>query len=128
MKDYQWEFNVINDDKTVNAWCMPGGKVAVYTGIFPITRDETGMAVVLSHEIAHAIAGHGSERMSQSLVAQLGGAALSTALQTNPGTTSALFMQAYGGGCSAWVFASLQPPPGVRSRPDWPDVDGPRRI
>lgn len=100
VKDYQWEFNVINDDKTVNAWCMPGGKVAVYSGIFPITRDETGMAVVLSHEIAHAIAGHGSERMSQSLVAQLGGAALSTALKTNPGTTSALFMQAYGAGAS----------------------------
>lgn len=100
VKDYQWEFNVINDDKTVNAWCMPGGKVAVYTGIFPITRDETGMAVVLSHEIAHAIAGHGSERMSQSLVAQLGGAALSTALQTNPGSTSALFMQAYGAGAA----------------------------
>ena len=100
VKDYQWEFNVINDDKTVNAWCMPGGKVAVYTGIFPITRDETGMAVVLSHEIAHAIAGHGSERMSQSLVAQLGGVALSTALKTHPGTTSALFMQAYGAGAS----------------------------
>jgi len=100
VKDYQWAFNVINDDKTVNAWCMPGGKVAVYSGIFPITRDETGMAVVLSHEIAHAIAGHGSERMSQSLVVQLGGAALSTALKTNPGTTSALFMQAYGAGAS----------------------------
>jgi predicted Zn-dependent protease len=100
VNDYKWEFNVINDDKVVNAWCMPGGKVAVYTGIFPITRDETGMAVVLSHEIAHAIAGHGSERMSEALVAQLGGAALSTALQTHPGTTSAIFMQVYGVGAS----------------------------
>jgi Zn-dependent protease with chaperone function len=53
---YQWEFNLIDDPKTVNAWCMPGGKVAVYTGILPLTRDETGLAVVMGHEIAHAVA------------------------------------------------------------------------
>ncbi len=60
--DYQWEFNLI-DDKQVNAWCMPGGKVAVYTGILPITKNDTGLAVVLGHEISHALAGHGNERI-----------------------------------------------------------------
>ena len=65
---YQWEFNVIQDDKQQNAWCMPGGKVAVYTGILPITQDGTGLAVVMAHEIAHAVAKHGSERMSQGLL------------------------------------------------------------
>ncbi len=61
---FQWEAHVIDDPKTANAWCMPGGKIAVYTGILPLTQDETGLAVVLAHEIAHAIARHGTERMS----------------------------------------------------------------
>lgn len=61
---FQWEAHVIDDPKTANAWCMPGGKIAVYTGILPLTKDETGLAVVLGHEIAHAIARHGTERMS----------------------------------------------------------------
>lgn len=96
IKDYQWEFNVIEDDKTVNAWCMPGGKVAVYTGILPFTRDEAGLAVVLGHEVAHAIAEHGNERMSEALLAQLGGVALAVALAKQPEETSQLFMAAYG--------------------------------
>ena len=95
---YQWEFNVIQDDKQVNAWCMPGGKVAVYTGILPITQDETGLAVVMAHEIAHAVAKHGSERMSQGLVQQLGGQALSAALSTNAPATQQLALQAFGVG------------------------------
>jgi predicted Zn-dependent protease len=95
---YQWEFNVIQDDKQQNAWCMPGGKVAVYTGILPITQDETGLAVVMSHEIAHAVAKHGSERMSQGLVQQLGGQALSAALSTNAPATQELALQAFGVG------------------------------
>ena len=66
---YKWEFNLVESDQ-VNAWCMPGGKVVVYTGILPITKDETGLAVVLGHEIAHAIAEHGNERMSQGLLEQ----------------------------------------------------------
>ncbi len=74
--DFKWEFNLI-EDETVNAWCMPGGKVAFYTGIMPICQDEAGVAVVMSHEIAHAIAEHGNERMSQQLTAQMGGMALS---------------------------------------------------
>ncbi|RXK86496.1 M48 family metallopeptidase [Filimonas effusa] len=69
LKDYKWEFNLV-DSKEVNAWCMPGGKVVVYTGLLPITRDEASLAVVLGHEITHAVAGHSRERMSQQMVAQ----------------------------------------------------------
>ncbi|MEE4112306.1 MAG: M48 family metallopeptidase [Desulfobacteraceae bacterium] len=98
--DYHWEFNLIQDDKTVNAWVMPGGKAAVYTGILPYTRDETGLAVVLGHEVGHALAGHGNERLSQGLLTQLGGAALAVALQRQPQLTQTLFMEAYGVGTS----------------------------
>ena len=98
LNGYQWEFNVIKDDAQQNAWCMPGGKVAVYTGILPITQDENGLAVVMSHEIAHAVAKHGSERMSQGLVQQLGGQALSAALSTNSAATQELALQAFGVG------------------------------
>ena len=73
--DYQWEFNVI-EDAQVNAFCLPGGKVAVYTGMLPIARDDAGLAAVLGHEVAHAIARHGGERMSQQLAVQ--GATLAT--------------------------------------------------
>src|SRR4029077_365361 len=76
LQGYKWEFNLV-ESKEANAWCMPGGKVVVYSGILPITKDETGLAVVLGHEIAHAIADHGGERMSQGLLAEMGGAALS---------------------------------------------------
>ncbi len=104
IKNYQWEFNLIQDDKTVNAWCMPGGKVGVYTGILPVTRDETGLAVVMGHEVAHAIAKHGNERLSQELLAQLGAAGLSAALSTQPGPTSDIFMAAYGVGANVGVL------------------------
>jgi predicted Zn-dependent protease len=97
---YNWEFNLIEDDKTVNAWCMPGGKVAVYTGIMPITQNENGLAVVLGHEVAHAIARHGNERMSQSLLANMGGVALAVALKEKPGKTRQLYMAAFGMGAS----------------------------
>ena len=98
IRNYKWEFNLIEDDKTVNAWCMPGGKVAVYTGLLFISQDENGLAVVMGHEVAHAIAKHGNERMSQSLLAQFGAIGLSVALAGNPGVTSDIFMQAYGVG------------------------------
>lgn len=79
LDNYQWEFNLV-DSKEINAWCMPGGKVVVYTGLLPITQNETALAIVLGHEITHAVVGHGKERMSQELAAQglgaLGGAAL----------------------------------------------------
>jgi predicted Zn-dependent protease len=99
-----WEFNLIEDDKTANAWVMPGGKAAVYTGILKYTRNETGLAVVLGHEVAHAIAGHGNERMSQALLAQVGGAALSVALSDNSAETRSLFMQAYGAGTTVGLL------------------------
>jgi predicted Zn-dependent protease len=101
---YGWEFNLIEDDETVNAWCLPGGKVAVYTGILPYTRDENGLAVVLGHEVAHALAGHGNERMSQALLVNMGGIALSVALSQRPGETQQLFMAAYGLGASVGVL------------------------
>jgi predicted Zn-dependent protease len=100
IRNYKWEFNLIEDDKTVNAWCMPGGKVAVYTGLLPYSQDENGLAVVVvvGHEVAHASAKHGNERMSQGLLAQFGAIGLSLALSGSPGATSNIFMQAYGVG------------------------------
>jgi predicted Zn-dependent protease len=95
IEGYKWEFNTI-DDKAVNAWCMPGGKVVVYTGLLPVAQNETALAIVVGHEIAHAIAKHGSERMSQSMMQQLGGMALQVALSQKPQETQNLFMQAYG--------------------------------
>lgn len=92
LTDYQWEFNLI-DDKQVNAWCMPGGKVAVYTGILPISKNDTGLAVVLGHEISHALAGHGNERISQSMVAQYGGQILGGAISN--GQMASIFQQVY---------------------------------
>jgi predicted Zn-dependent protease len=78
-KDLQWEFKVI-EDQQANAFALPGGKVAVYTGILPITRDDAGLAAVLGHEVAHAIARHGAERLSQDMLVQVGLAATMTAL------------------------------------------------
>jgi predicted Zn-dependent protease len=110
LKGYAWEFNLV-EDKNVNAWRMPGGKVVVYTGILPAVMDETGLAVVMGHEIAHAVANHGDERMSQGLLAQMGGLALSAALSEKPKETSNLFLQAYGLGAQVGVllpFSRLQ--------------------
>ena len=100
IKNYQWDFNLIEDDKTVNAWVMPGGKAAVYTGILPYTQNETGLAVVLGHEVGHALADHGNERMSDALVAQMGGMALSVALSSHPQQTQQLFATVYGVGAN----------------------------
>jgi predicted Zn-dependent protease len=100
LKGFAWEFNLIDDPKTANAWCMPGGKVAFYTGILPICKDEAGVAVVMGHEIAHAIANHGAERMSQQMVAQLGLQTLSASMGQDPSTTTQLLMQAVGAGTS----------------------------
>lgn len=90
--NYQWEFNLL-DDKQINAWCMPGGKVAVYSGILPITKNDTGLAVVMGHEISHALAGHGNERISQAMAAQYGGALLGSTISN--GQIAAIFQQAY---------------------------------
>jgi predicted Zn-dependent protease len=96
IRDYDWQFNLIEDEKTANAWCMPGGKVAVYTGILPYTKDETGLAVVMGHEVAHVLADHGNERMSQGLLTQFGGMALSIALAQKAKQTQELFMTVFG--------------------------------
>jgi predicted Zn-dependent protease len=72
---YNWEFNLIQDSQ-LNAWCMPGGKVAFYTGIMPVCKDDNGVAVVMGHEVSHALAGHGNERISQAMLAQYGGSLL----------------------------------------------------
>ena len=103
VKDFNWEFNLVQDD-LVNAWAMPGGKVVFYTGILPITQTENGMAVVMGHEVAHAIARHGNERMSQGLSAQLGGLALAVAMSQKPQQTQDLFNQAYGVGAQVGML------------------------
>jgi predicted Zn-dependent protease len=100
---YQWEFNLV-EDETVNAWCMPGGKVVFYTGIIPVCQDENGIAVVMGHEVAHAVAGHGNERMSQGLVVQMGGMALQKAIESKPEQTQQLFMTAFGLGSQLGVM------------------------
>ncbi len=100
---YKWEFNLV-DDPNVNAWCMPGGKVVFYTGILPITQNETGVAVVMGHEIAHAFARHGAERMTQGLLVQMGGVALQTALKNKPEQTKNIFMQSYGAGAQYGIL------------------------
>lgn len=104
LANFQWEYNLV-DSKEINAWCMPGGKIVVYTGLLPVTQNEAALAVVLGHEVAHAVARHGQERMSQGLLQQLGGMALSVALSNKPQQTQNLFMQAYGVGTN--VFGVL---------------------
>jgi len=98
LEGFAWEFNLIDDPKTVNAWCMPGGKVAFYTGIMPICKDENGVAVVMGHEVAHAIANHGRERMSQAMVAQVGIGTFSTLMGQSPTMGQQLLLQAVGVG------------------------------
>ena len=101
---FNWEFNLIEDAKTVNAWCMPGGKVAFYSAIMPICKDEAGVAVVMGHEVAHAIANHGRERMSQGLLAEFGLGTVSAAMGQNPTATQQIFMQAVGVGTNVGML------------------------
>lgn len=103
IKNYQWEFNLIQDDETVNAFCMPGGKIVVYTGILPVTQDEDGLAVVMGHEVAHALANHSGERMSQLMIVKMGETTLSSALSKYPQQTQSLMQQAYGYGTNYGV-------------------------
>ncbi len=97
LEGFAWEFNLIDQD-VVNAWCMPGGKVAFYTGIMPVCKDELGIAVVMGHEVAHAIANHGRERMSQGLVTQMGISTIGGAMGENPSLTQQIFLQSMGMG------------------------------
>jgi predicted Zn-dependent protease len=102
---FEWEVNVIKDDKTLNAWALPGGKIAVYTGIFPIAKNEAGLAAIMGHEVVHALAGHGGERMSQGLVAQVLMTGAAAAVQTSAGpATGQAIMQALGAGAQVGVL------------------------
>tara|TARA_R110002051_G_scaffold5108_2_gene27336 strand:- start:3869 stop:4678 length:810 start_codon:yes stop_codon:yes gene_type:complete len=101
LKDYKWEYNLVNDE-TVNAWCMPGGKIVFYTGILPITQTETGVAVVMGHEVAHALADHGAQRMSAGTLQQVGAVAGNIAIQDEQKRN--IFNQAYGIGSQVGVM------------------------
>ncbi len=103
LSGFKWEVNLV-DDKTVNAWCMPGGKIVVYTGILPITQNEAALAAVMGHEVSHALLQHGNQRMSQGLLQQLGGVALSVAVANKPQETQNLFMTAYGAGSQLGIL------------------------
>lgn len=104
VQGFQWEFNVV-DEPSVNAWCMPGGKVVVYTGILPVTATEEGLALVMGHEIAHAIARHGNERMSQAIAVQGVGLTLEAMTSSKPGLTHDLFLQSFGIGTQLGMLA-----------------------
>lgn len=102
LANYQWEFNLLENAEK-NAWCMPGGKVAVYSGILPITQTDTGLAVVMGHEISHALAGHGNERISQATIAQIGGAVLGAGLSNSKYAN--IFNQLYPVGAQVGLLA-----------------------
>ncbi|MCX7548308.1 M48 family metallopeptidase [Xanthomarina sp. F1114] len=101
LKDYQWEYKLI-DDKTVNAWCMPGGKIVFYTGILPIAESETGVAAIMGHEVAHALANHGQQRMSADYIQQ--GVALAGNIAIQNDNDRAAFNQYYGIGAQVGVM------------------------
>jgi predicted Zn-dependent protease len=101
---YDWEFALFDDDEQVNAFCMPGGKIGFYTGILPVTDGESGVATVMAHEVAHAIANHSQERMSQMLLVELGASTLQAALDEEPEQTRNLLLAAYGVGAQVGVL------------------------
>lgn len=101
LKDYQWEYNLVKDE-TVNAWCMPGGKIVVYTGILPIADGEAGLAAIMGHEVSHALANHGQQRMSAGMLQQFGAVAGNIAIKDQE--SLALFNQAYGIGTQVGVM------------------------
>ena len=95
LKDYQWEYKLV-EDKAVNAWCMPGGKIVFYTGILPICKDDAGIAAVMGHEVAHALANHGQQRMSAGVLQQAGAAGVAVATGNKSQETQQIAMTAYG--------------------------------
>jgi predicted Zn-dependent protease len=105
LNDYRWEYKLV-DSKDVNAWCMPGGKIVFYTGILPICKDDAGMATVMGHEVSHALANHGQQRMSAGLIQQLGGAGVAVATGNKDPKTQQLAMTAYG---AATQFGGMLP-------------------
>lgn len=100
---FKWEYNLVND-AAVNAWCMPGGKIVVYTGLLPITQNEAALAVVMGHEVSHALLQHGNQRMSQQIGAQAVQMGLQVALANKPAETQNAFLTAYGIGAQVGVM------------------------
>lgn len=103
LKDYQWEYKLV-DNKEVNAWCMPGGKIVVYSGILPITKDEAGLATVMGHEVSHALANHGAQRMSASQLQQLGAVGVSVATGNKSAESQEMWQKYYGLGSQVGVM------------------------
>ena len=103
LEGYNWEYHLV-DNKEANAWCMPGGKIVVYTGLLPYTQNEAALAVVLGHEVSHAVLQHGNERMSQMLGAELVGAGLQVAMSEKPQETQNAFYTAFGLGSQVGVL------------------------
>ena len=103
LDDYEWEYHLIQDDQ-VNAWAMPGGKIAFYTGIMPIAEDEAGVAAIMAHEVAHALADHGAQRMSAAQLQQVGGAVVGAAVGNKSESTQQIIGQAYGLGTQVGVM------------------------
>lgn len=103
LKDYKWEYNLV-DDKTVNAWCMPGGKIVFYTGILPIAENETAIAAIMGHEVAHALANHGQQRMSSGVLQQIGAVGVGVATSGKSTEAQEAWMQAYGIGSTVGVM------------------------
>jgi predicted Zn-dependent protease len=103
LNGFKWEYNLV-DDKTVNAWCMPGGKIVVYTGLLPVSQNEAALAVIMGHEVSHALLQHGNQRMSTGIAQQLGGVALSVAVANKPAETQNLFLTAYGAGTTVGLM------------------------
>lgn len=102
LKDYQWEYNLV-EDPAVNAWCMPGGKIVFYTGIMPIAKNDAGIAAIMGHEVAHALANHGQQRMSAAQYQALGAVAGNVALGSDPKKAD-IFNQAYGLGTTVGLM------------------------
>lgn len=103
LSGYQWEYKLI-DGKEVNAWCMPGGKIVVYTGILPITKDEAGLATVMGHEVSHALANHGAQRMSASQLQELGAVGVAVATGQQSAEKQQMWQQYYGLGSQVGVM------------------------
>ncbi|WP_282079197.1 M48 family metallopeptidase [Aquimarina algiphila] len=103
LKDYRWEYNLVQDE-TVNAWCMPGGKIVFYTGILPIAKTETGIAAIMGHEVAHALANHGQQRMSAGKIQQVAGAATAVAISGKDQQTQQIVGTAFGLGSQFGVM------------------------
>jgi len=100
---YQWEYKLV-ESPDVNAWCMPGGKIVVYSGILPITKDDAGLATVMGHEVSHALANHGAQRMSAAQLQQFGAVGVAVATGNKSAETQQIFQQAYGLGSQVGVM------------------------